>query len=599
MNYLPQLMNGEKQTLNTTTFGGYNHREIISDGEMYRTRNLSGRMYPAMTTRKKRGLVDLGEAPELTGISGRDQLVFCAGTHVYYNFAEVTGITVSADASMCPKQIVNFGAYVLILPDKVFFNTVNQSDCGTIDRLFSESGSSLSLTMCRGDGTNYDMTQITVSGTAPANPTGGQLWIDQSGDNDVLRQYSTGTAEWVEVATTYVKLSGTGIGHGLAEYDAITLSGLAAPDAETARVKAQVSALNGSYLVYQAGENYIVIMGLISKTLNALKTQTVRADRKMPDMDYIVESNNRLWGCKYGINAAGAVVNEIRASALGNFKNWERFMGNSQDSYVASVGSDGFFTGAVTLKNYPVFFKENCIHQVYGQTPSTFQINTTQARGVQQGSGSSAVVVNERAYYKSRTDVMMFDGSIPVSVSDALGDVLYKNARAGAVGGKYMVSMEDLNGQWSLFSYDTERNVWYQEDDFRVMGFGRVNDELFAVDERTGELVAMMGTMGEMEDDFTWEAEFGLFGTDWREKKYLSRFDLRMYLEEGGSARLEIQYDSSGVWEKMPEIRGRSRRSFVIPVIPRRCDHLRFRLIGTGEMRLYSLSRILEVSTDG
>ena len=105
--------------------------------------------------------------------------------------------------------------------------------------------------------------------------------------------------------------------------------------------------------------------------------------------------------------------------------------------------------------------------------------------------------------------------------------------------------------------------------------------------------------MGEMEDDFTWEAEFGLFGTDWREKKYLSRFDLRMYLEEGGSARLEIQYDSSGVWEKMPEIRGRSRRSFVIPVIPRRCDHLRFRLIGTGEMRLYSLSRILEVSTDG
>ena len=156
-----------------------------------------------------------------------------------------------------------------------------------------------------------------------------------------------------------------------------------------------------------------------------------------------------------------------------------------------------------------------------------------------------------------------------------------------------------MNGQWSLFSYDTERNVWYQEDDFRALGFGRVNDELFAVNERTGELVAMMGTMGEMEDDFTWEAEFGLFGTDWREKKYLSRFDLRMYLEEGGMARLEIQYDSSGVWEKMPEIRGRSRRSFVIPVIPRRCDHLRFRLIGTGEMRLYSLSRILEVSTDG
>lgn len=39
----------------------------------------------------------------------------------------------------------------------------------------------------------HNMMQITVSSTAPANPTNGQLWIDQSGDNAVLRQYTDTT----------------------------------------------------------------------------------------------------------------------------------------------------------------------------------------------------------------------------------------------------------------------------------------------------------------------------------------------------------------------------------------------------------------------
>ena len=80
---------------------------------------------------------------------------------------------------------------------------------------------------------------------------------------------------------------------------------------------------------------------------------------------------------------------------------------------------------------------------------------------------------------------------------------------------------------------------------------------------------------------------------------YLSRFDLRMYLEEGSRAELEIMYDSDGVWTKQGEIRGTSMRNFVLPVRPVRCDHLRFRIRGTGEFRLYSISRQMEVGSDG
>lgn len=603
---MPTLQAGNRQTQMTTEFRGYNRAEVLADGQMYDTMNLSGEKYPVLSLRKKRAYTAFDTEDQLTGINGRDQLTFVLGKDVYYNHFPV-GLQVSDDPDMCPKRIVNFGAYVCIWPDKKYFNTVNLTEYGSMERLFSVSGTYVSLMMCRGDGTNYDMTQIAVGPTPPENPANGKMWIDQSGDLDVLRQYSAGMEEWTEVATTYVKIQATGIGHGLKEYDAVDISGLEALSGVDARVAAQVQQLNVSSIVFFAGEDYIVVAGLLSSTQLALKNKTVKADLKIPDLDYVVESNNRLWGCKYGL-VGGEVINEIRASALGSFRNWNRFMQTSQDSYAASVGTDGPFTAAVTQKGYPVFFKENCIHQVYGQTPSSFQIQATKCRGCQDGSGRSAVVVNEQVYYKSRTDVMRFDGSMPVSVSSALGEMLYSNARAGAVGGIYYISMQDRDGNWNLFTYHTERDCWYREDRFHALGFGQVEDELFAIDEDNNKLVAMRGSFGDIEQDFEWLADFGLSGVKYsngyREdtggSRYLSRFDIRMYLEEGSRAELEIMYDSDGEWHRMGEpLKGTRMKNMMIPVIPRRCDHLRFRLRGKGECRIYSISRILEVGSDG
>ena len=38
--------------------------------------------------------------------------------------------------------------------------------------------------------------------------------------------------------------------------------------------------------------------------------------------------------------------------------------------------------------------------------------------------------------------------------------------------------------------------------------------------------------------------------------------------------------------------------SVALPIRPRRCDHLRLRLTGTGEMRLFSIARVLEKGSD-
>ena len=620
MTTMPELQAGKRQQQMTTTFSGYSRQDVLYDGQMYDTLNLGGDAYPALAPRKKRGYTAFTGADKLAGIGGRDQLTVIRGTHVYWalDFEHPVGISVSAAANMLPKKIVNFGAYVCIWPDKVYFNTVNLSDCGSMERKWPAAGSGITganvaLSLCRLDGTDYDMTDITVDEDPPEDPENGDLWIDQGGDTDVLRQYTYSTDEWTEVPTTYVKIEATNIGKGLQEYDVIDISGLEETAAEAAshpRVTEQIADLNGSMIVYGCGDDYIIVSGLLSYTQAALKDQTVAADLTVPDMDYITESNNRLWGCTYGL-VNGETVNEIRCSALGSFRVWKRFLGNSQDSWEASVGTDGPWTAAVTQKGYPVFFKENGIHQVFGTTPSSFQITATACRGCQEGSWRSAAVVNEQVYYKSRTAVMMYDGSMPVSVSDALGETLYSDARAGAVKGVYYISMKDGGSNWHLFTYDTEKGIWYREDDFRALGFGRVDDELYAIDEANDRLAAMRGGTGTKEADFEWMAEFGMSGIgytptnrgyareDTAGNRYLSRFDIRMMIADGAMAALEIMYDSSGIWTRMGEIRGNGTRNRMIPVLPRRCDHLRFRIKGKGDCRIYSITRMLEVGADG
>ena len=108
---MPQIPEVEKSIRMNTTFGGYNHQEIISDNEMFDTKNLCADLYPAVTTRKTRGITSYdvsGQAAvPLTALHGRDQLVMFRGSDVFYNFVKVNGLSVSSDSNMLPKKIVS------------------------------------------------------------------------------------------------------------------------------------------------------------------------------------------------------------------------------------------------------------------------------------------------------------------------------------------------------------------------------------------------------------------------------------------------------------------------------------------------------------
>jgi hypothetical protein len=317
----------------------------------------------------------------------------------------------------------------------------------------------------------------------------------------------------------------------------------------------------------------------------------------MPEMDFIIESGNRLWGCRYG-EQGDKIVNEIYASKLGDFKNWSCYQGISTDSYAVTVGTDGQFTGAITHLGYPIFFKENFMHKVYGNYPANFQIQTTACRGVQKGCGRSLAIVNEVLYYKARTGICAYDGSLPQEISSALGDMVYSKAVAGVLGNKYYVSMRDTFGKYHLFVYDSLKGLWHREDNTEAMDFCNCRGDLYYIDWTDNQIKSVKGDGVQEDKPINWEAVTGFIGTDSPDKKYISSLDVRMMLAVGTRVHFYVEYDSVGEWKHLFSMNGVNLQSFAVPIRPQRCDHLRLKIVGEGEAKIYSICKTVEWGSD-
>ena len=578
----PTLHVKQKSRQMLDAFLGYNHNLRIGDSEFYDMQNMTSDYYPVLAPRKRRGIY---KKIRSAGLITKDQLCHVDGS-AFVIGEERVEMGLSTKEEDCPKRLISMGAYVIIMPDRKYISTVKKDgkyDHGDIDKTHSVTNAEFTLCTLTGD----PYKDVVKNKTAPEKPTDGKLWLDESTTPNTLKKYSASQALWVSIATTYIKINAEGIGEGLKQYDGITLSGI---------TQAGLTELNGSHALWGCGEGYLIVTGMIDATKTQKEAITV--SRKMPDMDFIVESNNRLWGCKYGENEDGDVVNEIYASKLGDFKNWNCFMNLSTDSYRVSCGTDGPFTGAITHLGYPLFFKENCIHKVYGNYPANFQVQDTPCRGVQKGSHRSLAIVNETLFYKSGSAVCAYDGSLPVEMSAALGEKRYSDAVAGALGNKYYITMKDAEKNRHLFVYDTAKGMWHKEDDLYVDCFCPYANELYGIDSKSKNIVTMLGSGVTGEEKVLWMAETGAIGMALPDMKYISRLLIRMSLATGATALISIQYDSIGDWEYLPGMKSTSLRSFAVSIHPRRCDHFRIRIEGEGECRIYSITKTIEQGSD-
>lgn len=499
-------------------FGGYNHNPYAQDGELWDMENMSSDQYPLLSPRKPRHKILTSEKPN--GVYARDGLFWVDGTALYKDGEKI------ADVADGRKQWVCIGDLMIVLPDKVFYNTA--------------------------EGT---------TGSLEAEWTGGVTIRD-------------GTYAGIQAKANTIYAEGADWGSSFRAGDAVTISGCIV---HTQNNKTPIiREIDGDELRFY--ENVFVIA-------EGGDSEQVTIARKMPDLEMVCEHENRLWGC---------VGNTIFSCKQNDPFNWSAYDGLTDDSYYVPVTSPGPFTGCCSYRGYVYFFKEDQIYRIYGDRPSNFQAMASASMGVAEGSGGSLAVAGETLFYLSRTGIMAYTGGVPQSIAAPFGTDRYRNAVAGSDGTKYYVSMEGADGKYQLFVYDTGNGLWHREDGTQAVGFAWMDGLCCLSGDGTLWLLDAAGAVPEGAvpefGPLAW-AEFGDFVEGDPNRKGVSKLQLRIELDDGAMVDVLVQFDSDGVWRKVKTLTAFKKRSYYLPIVPRRCDHFRIKIYGQGGWKLYSMVR--------
>ena len=597
---LPELYADEGSRSVIGLFQGINRAPVIADGEFSEMMNMTSDGYPTLSAREPYGKVDLytqNNTPicvTTTAPHGWDQVCFIDPPNVYIGGIEYE-LGISAEDPDRPKQIVRMGAYLIVLPDMVYINTVDVTDKGKIEDKYERAMNTWGFRVADFEGTLPDYIQAEKpDGEGIKN---GALW-HRTGAAAALFRWDADAEKWEE-EKSFLKVQVAGVGElilkkALKKGVVVRIGGTGVIDGTVQIEKAKYNKDGGGN---DLGVDWFMVPGMIEASEKEI-SGTFTVARAIPVLDYACESGNRLWGCRYGENDAGEKVNEIYCSALGDFFRWYIGPANNDTSPVTfSVGTDGKFTGCMTYGGYPTFFKEGYMHRVGGYLPSDFSVYTEKVPGVRSGCHRSLAVVNNVLYYVSPSGVMGFDGSAPVKVSDKLGSLsMYAHAVGGRCGEKYYLHLRQSAdaAKGRLYVLDTVLGMWHAEGEDKIESMAEYGDDMLMirVDGDTHDILTVKpGT--NPEGAVTWMCETGNIGMETPDRKYITRLTVKLSAELGTTVRVSILYDSVGTWKQIFATEMAGVRPVTVPILPMPCDHFKLRIEGKGPCRIYNITKTM------
>lgn len=602
-------------------FRGYNHNLIISENEIYDGYNLTSDEYPVLSTRKPRGA--LTGYSNVLGMLGGEKLAVVGVKNEVFGFyydGELCNIGLTLSDKTTPRQLVRAGSRIYVFPDGTSYDILT-GEGGKEDaekyygpKFLKEYTLSYCEIMWSDrvavnvdiDGQNYDYGLVEGGGAGNIVDKNGykhKLYVKISIPDDSVSVFADGTIDneyAMKKLGAFInfyeddKTGEVGSFHKLDGGACYAVQGFIIGNHNKVQLKEDGACLYQGY----SGDTFTYV-GPAGEKDNSLKINGLVPP---PLMDFVVECQNRLWGCRRGKDIDGNEVNAIYCTKLGNLYDWYTRDGLADSASEISVGTPGRFTGAITLSQNPIFFKENAAHKVYVSAAGAHQVYTLDVRGVQEGSHGSLAVVNESVIYKGVRDVLGFDGTNVTPLSDALGDVRYYNAVAGADGDKYVMYCEErvpnALPRRNIFTLDTKRGLWHRElIDCPVYAM-TVYDHKLYMGTQDGILIHESALGEANEGNVKYMLESGEIGFETPDAKTLCRLDFRVKLALGTSFNVWLQYDSDGAWVEAVRYKGTlaTPKSETVYVLPRRCDHFKYKITGSGDMKLYSISKVYERS---
>lgn len=413
-----------------TRFSGINNLNGTPLGEWEEMHNMTSDSYPAVCNMPCRRYKSL--PIDMTGFMFKDDmLVYTVSDGIYIGDTKI-----DLELSDTMKNLVSMGAYIVILPDWIVVNT---EDMTNID--------SLRVTIT--GGTLYEKN---INQTSPTIDIRKLMYYETDSSNLALSLLNVGD----RVALEYAYKNRA---YSIRAYiTAISDDEDYLPEGKTAIIFDTTGDLYQSTRYFYTEQRDMTGGRTVAKHMNVTLERSAEVQRLMiPKMDYdlVIEHNNRLWGCS-------SENHEIYCSKLGDPFVWKEYSGISTDSYAVTVGSDGDFTGSAVYNDSILFFKENCVHSIYGTKPSNFTLSTIELRGVQKGSHNSICKSNGLLYYKAPEGIFVFNGSTSVRADARLGrDITDTAVGVADDNAVYMAT------DYRVYVYDCLHDNWHTED---IMG---------------------------------------------------------------------------------------------------------------------------------
>lgn len=506
-----------------TAFAGLDHNLGAPDGSIWDMENLTGDYYPLLSPRDKRSIYTNITQPY--GMGDYNGLYWVSGSEFVFN-GEVKGQVTPSKKTFCA-----INSYIVIMPDKKYYN-VTEDEFGSLEA----SVEAASLTF--------------KSGTyAQEKANANTIYSESINWEDYFK---AGDAVTIDGCTKHTENNLTIIVREISEHEL--------------RFYPESFKLDGDD-------------GLSDYTESGQLT----IKRTMPDLKYMCENENRLWGCD---------DNTIYACKLGDPFNWNVFDGLNDDSYSVITGSAGSFTACCSYLGYPIFFKEDHIYKVYGSYPSNFSIMSSASMGVAAGSDKSLAIAGETLYYLSRAGFVAYSGGIPQVIHRAFGKIRLHEAIAGSDGLKYYVCAADKENIKRIYVYDTQTGMWHIEDKQDIITWVFSSGALHALTALGDIMCTDVDKYEQKEEDISWHVEFGDYTENDPNKKGLSKIQIRLQVDTAAEVNLYMKFDSCDDWLKVSDtLEEGVKRSYYLPIVPRRVDHYRYKLEGKGSCKIYSLSK--------
>lgn len=600
----------------------YGYDAMSTDGGIVDMQNMTSDYWPEMAARERRRKYMTLEEPG--GLWAFGEMMWVDGTDFHYGDLTVADFITQAEAD---HTFAVLGDYVVCWPEKRWYDTVS-GETGSLEASVSVANMVAcfrSETSPEGLSTQANCLDLNWPGSITPYP---------GYEGDLREVFKPGDGIWISGCVKH-KENNTSLiirevtEHALYFYDdGLTLDAVEAYDVGAGGLPAGNYTIKANDIYYyfttsraypagsriQAAENSGSLTVSIRYYENGadrtdgltgsrtelsgaaeLKTYTrwedcyetgaVTVSRTVPEMDRIFYHGNRL----YGYNG-----DTIYASALGDIFNWNVFDGLASDSWTSETGTAGRFTAGISYGGYARFFKENQIFTLYGDYPQEFALQGQELNGVEKGSGGSPVIVNGRLFYLSPQGPCVYTGGVPSLIGEKLGLTRYKNGVGGSDGKKYYLSMEDEEGAWHLFVFDTSHGMWIREDSLRVTGFAKYEKDIFALDADGNVWILGRPTAGDQtmeEETVAWYAEFGDITDGMPDRKRVTKLQIRLDMDSEAVVKVEILYDSEDAWSPVAHITAKRKQSVTLPIIPRRLDHFRLKISGWGGCRISSIAR--------